>query len=375
MATTPINGNTLRWARELSHVSIEELAAAVGTKPARIADFEQGASKPTFRQLTLIADKLDRPLAFFFPEAPSTPDIPSTADFRGRADGELPGALAREMKRAEQQRNVMLDFEASGASRIDLRPVSWEDAAEHAALLRDQLGLTNSFTPPESQHGQVFNFWRGLLEEQGFLVFQTTRIPLAAFRGLSIHHEQLPIILINGADSASGKAFTLFHEVAHLANRTSGICLLTQNVNEEATANRFAASFLMPETEIRRVLRDLQHNADPVEALASRFKVSPLAAGVRLRTLGVISDSELAEIRRISDEKWERIREEQKNTPGFVPQWRLRYRDLGSSYIGTVAHALENGRIDILDASYLLNARVPMVEQLIHEFHRVGGSE
>ena len=43
-----------------------------------------------------------------------------------------------------------------------------------------------------------------------------------------------------------GRTFTLFHEVAHLINRTSGLCALREFVDEEAIANNFAANFLMP---------------------------------------------------------------------------------------------------------------------------------
>jgi Zn-dependent peptidase ImmA (M78 family) len=235
--------------------------------------------------------------------------------------------------------------------------------------------LTERFTPPESQQNQVFSFWRGLLEGRGFLVFQTTKIALETFRGLSIHHDSLPIIVLNGADSASGRVFTVFHEVAHLANRTSGLCLLDEDVSEEAIANKFAASFLMPERMVRQHLLDTDNALELATHLATALKVSPLAAGVRLRTLNVIREEDLAEIQLQSAETWRLAREAQQASPGFVPPWRLRYRDLGSNYIGVVAHALEDRRIDAVDATYLLNARWPMVEQMLDEYYRTGGEE
>src|SRR5690606_5970504 len=139
------------------------------------------------------------------------------------------------------------------------------------------------------QESQVFNFWRGLLEHHGFLVFQTTRIDLDAFRGLSIFHDSLPIILLNGADSNNGKVFTLFHELAHLSNRTSGMCDLDDNTSEEGVANAFAANFLMPRSQVESAARVAQGSAmERAEAIAGAFKVSVLAAGVRLRTLELI---------------------------------------------------------------------------------------
>jgi Zn-dependent peptidase ImmA (M78 family) len=207
------------------------------------------------------------------------------------------------------------------------------------------------------------------------LVFQTTKISLETFRGLSVHHEDLPIVMVNGGDSPAGRTFTLFHEIAHLINRTSGLCTLREIVDEEAIANNFAANFLMPEAAVRANLRYQDIPLAAAEHLARHFKVSNLAAAVRLRRLDVIDDEDLDEVRAASEETWERAREALKQKDGFVPPWRLRYRDLGSTYIGTVARALEDRRVDMVDATYLLNARVPMVEQMLSEYYRTGGAE
>lgn len=375
MARAPIKGATLQWARTVAKVSSEDLARAAGTTAARIAEFESEDTAPTFRQLTLIAGKLDRPLGFFFAPPPATSDIPETADFRGRNHEVVPSDLAREMKRAEQHREAMLELGGAPLAHLRLEPIARDSVARRAGELRANFGLTERFVPPESQANQVFNFWRGLLEKQGVLIFQTTRIPLTTFRGLSIHHDTLPIVVINGADAPNGRVFTLFHEVAHLANRTSGLCVLDNDVNEEALANSFAANFLMPESVVRRTVGTVDDPYDAAQELAAQFKVSVLAAAVRLRTLNLIRETDLVSIRGETEEAWERFRDTQRDSDGFVPPWRLRYRDLGSNYIGAVAHALEEQRIDILDATYLLNARLPMVEQLLDEYYRTGGDE
>ena len=373
MARAPINGDTLKWARLASRLERDALAKAAGTTSDRIAAFEEGTTAPTFRQLTLMANKLDRPLGYFFAAPPAAPDVPVAVDFRGREGGGIPPEIAREMRRAEQHREAMLDLTGTQARGWHLKPMTWRTAPDRAAELRRQFGLTDRFTPPESQQNQVFNFWRGLLESRGFLVFQTTKIDLTEFRGLSVHHESLPIIVLNGADSASGRIFTLFHEVAHLANRTSGLCALDEDASEEVIANRFAAHFLMPEQLVREHLLD---TGDPLQLathLAAALKVSLLAAGVRLRALEAITQQDLVDITQQSAETWRIAREARKDSDGFVPPWRLRYRDLGSKYIGVIAHALDEGRIDAMDATYLLNARLPTVEKMLEEYFRTGG--
>lgn len=375
MARAPINPLALVWAREVSHVSMEDLAHAAGVKQSRVEEFESGEALPTFRQLTLLATKLDRPLGFFFAPPPSVSDVPDTADFRGRAHATLPADLAREMRRAEQHRDAMLDLDGRPERRLASGAIGWSNLAARAAEIRKQFGLTDAFVPPEASNGQVFNFWRGLLENHGVLVFQTTRISLDTFRGLSVHHEDLPIIMVNGGDSPAGRTFTLFHELAHLINRTSGLCALRETVDEEAIANNFAANFLMPEAAVRVNLKRTDEPLAAAEHLARHFKVSNLAAAVRLRRLDLIDDEDLDQVRAASEETWARVREANKQKDGFVPPWRLRYRDLGSTYIGTVARALEDRRVDLVDATYLLNARLPMVEQMLDEYYRTGGAE
>lgn len=375
MARAPINPAALEWAREVSHVTVDELARALNVKPGRVAEFEGGDALPTFRQLTMMAAKLDRPLGFFFAPPPDAPDVPETVDFRGRGHDELPADLAREVRRAEQHRDAMLELDGPPIHRFPEGAITWRTVVERAASLRTFFGLTDTFVPPESQNNQVFNFWRGLLEENGVLVFQATKISLNTFRGLSVHHDELPMILVNGADSPMGRTFTLLHEVAHLINRTSGLCALRESVDEEAIANNFAANFLMPEPAVRAQLKGPVEPEEGAERLARHFKVSMLAAAVRLRRLDVIDDANLEAIRSVSDDNWRRFREAQKQKTGFVPPWRLRYRDLGPTYIGAVARGLEDRRVDLVDATYLLNARLPMVEQLLDEYYRTGGAE
>ena len=95
MARAPINGSTLRWARETMFVERGELARAAGTSEGRIAEFETGDARPTLRQLENIANKLDRTLAFFFTDPPDEPDVPETADFRAGNGEPIPPSSGR----------------------------------------------------------------------------------------------------------------------------------------------------------------------------------------------------------------------------------------------------------------------------------------
>lgn len=375
MARAPINGATLTWARSVMHLDAQDVASAAGTTLERTLAFESGDKQPTLKQLEKIAKKLDRTMAFFFAPPPTSTDVPQTPDFRGRGAEPLPPLLAREMRRAEQRRDTVLDLQGAPEQTARVGSINWDTYRKRASELRTHLGLCEEFVPSENSQNQVLNFWRGLLEHHGYLVFQTTKVPLSTFRGLSIQHDSLPVIILNGSDSNNGKVFTLFHEVAHLANKTSGLCDLDEDVNEEAIANAFAANFLMPYKQVTALVQTLDGEpSDLASRVATRFKVSFLAAGIRLRTLNVIDDDDLEFIWRESDAVWAKNRADQKARTGGPAPWRVRYRDLGSTYIGTVARAVEDSRVDWMDASYLLNARIPMVRQMFEEYYRTEGS-
>lgn len=375
MVRAPINGAALSWARSVMHLDAQDVACAAGIAPERVLAFESGDEMPTLKQLEKIARKLDRTVAFFFAPPPAATDVPQAPDFRGRGAEPLPSLLIREMRRAEQHRDTVLDLQGAPERTARVGSITWGTHRTRASELRAKLGLREAFVPPENSENQVLNFWRGLLEHHGYLVFQTTKVPLRTFRGLSIQHDTLPVILLNGSDSSNGKVFTLFHEVAHLANRTSGLCKLDEDIDEEALANAFAANFLMPARQMEVLVQTLDEKpAELAGKVAARFKVSLLAAGVRLRALGIIEDEHLDAIRQESDAVWERNRAVQKSKSGAPPHWRMRYRDLGSSYIGTVARAVEDSRVDWMDASYLLNAKIPAVRQMFEEYYRTEGA-
>lgn len=371
MAKAPINGDTLRWARLVGRFSSEELAKAAGVTVERLAAFEDGTEQPTFRQLTMLADKLDRSLGFLFAPPPTTSDVPDSVDFRGH-NAELgpPAAVVREMRRAEQRRAATLEFTEPLVTQQILGSIVGESPAKRADSLRSQLQLSPDFVPAEKQPLKVLAFWQNLLEDHGFLIFQTTRISLDTFRGFSIYHAQLPIIVVNGSDDPLAKAFTLFHEFAHLIDRKNGLCALADNVTEEAAANSFSAHFLMPEKLVRQAYVASEQPMRSVEKVAQKLKVSNLAAAIRLRNLQLISEQELTQIQAIVAAAWKTSRDEQKKIPGFAPAWRIKYRDLGNTYIGAIAHALETHQIDAMDATYLLNAKWPMAEQILSEYSR-----
>ena len=363
----PINGATLTWARKVGYLSQHELGRAGGVSFHKVLAFEAGSEQPTYAQMKKIAKKLDRPLAFFFTDPPAVSDVPETIDYRG-AKSSTHSLLARELKRAEYHRQAMIDLEGS-PTPVALPAVNRTNFDAAAREIRALLGMKELEMPTTAVGASTLNFWIHKLERIGILVFQTTSIPLDEFRGLSVFHQVLPMVVLNGSDSASGKVFTLFHEMAHLATRTSGICLLDDDISVENLCNSFAQEFLIP----TQSLRAFPTNLEPVDAIqraSNTYRVSKLAAAVALRKAGLINEVDLARVRQQNDEDWQANRERLRAAAGGPDFHLLRYRDLGSKFVGTIARALESDQITLVDACYFFNTKVAGVDKIISAYQR-----
>lgn len=374
MERAPIRGETLTWARQVSGLSVEELASTVNVKPERIEAFETGRDTPTLKQLANIARKLDRTPAFFFTSPPKAADLPATIDFRQspELDG-LDASTTKALRRAERYREIMLEYgDTSNTSAMFPSPFRRGEEQHAAEAMRALVGVDPAFVPAGPTKEAGFKMWRDRMENHGVMVFQTSDVGRSVFRGLSVYHQDLPIVLLNGKDSPAGKTFTLFHEVGHLINRGSGLCLLDEDDTEEALVNAFAAHFLMPEAAVVKKMAE-QQTDDPVGTIATHFKVSRVAAAIRLKNLGRIDESAVQREKARSDAMWKREREQLKKKDSGPAYWQVRYRDLGPKYVGTVAQALDDQRISILDASYFLDSRVPTVDKMINAYRSEAG--
>ena len=128
----------------------------------------------------------------------------------------------------------------------------------------------------------------------------------------------------------------------------------------------------MPGAAVSEKLSGLDSD-DLVGVIATHFKVSRVAAAIRLKNLGVVNESAVKREMSLSNSAWKQERDQMKKKEAGPAYWRMRYRDLGATYVGTVARALEEEKISILDASYFLDSRVPTVDKLIDAYRSEAG--
>lgn len=304
----------LLWARETSGLDIPTVASKVGTKPARVREWEDGRSQPTIKQLRKLARAYMRPVGLFFlPELPEDPE--SIKDFRKIPDEfaeEMSPALRFEIRLARDRRDEALEL----MSDLDEEPPTirrrfrfHDDPDQVAAELRQLLGVSIDEQTRCRTKYEAFKSWQRAIEEKGILVFQTgvlrnlIVLPKEA-RGFSVAEQPYPVIVVNGKDHHSARCFTLIHELTHILLDDGGLCdlhnpfrVVSETDRTEVFCNRVAGSTLVPADTLigTEVVRDHGSHSewadDELATLARMFWVSWEVILRRLLILGRTTNS------------------------------------------------------------------------------------
>jgi len=377
-----IQPSLLVWARETAGYSLEEEAHKIHVAVDKLHAVEAGESVLTFNQLQLAAGAYKRPLALFFlPEPPAREA--STHDFRlDRETAHLPPApsVNIELRRARQRRDealalareieaVVPTFEARASLREDVEKV----ADRVTQLLQISDDQTRTWKAPEI----AFKARKTAVEARGVLVFEASRVPTEQMRGAAIFFDQLPVIILNGADASAGRSFTLMHELTHLLLRQGGICDLapSEEITPDARIERFcnavAAAVLMPANKVLDMLGDRGERdwtLDELGLLAKPFCVSREAMLVRLITLGQASQRQYVALRSQFREEYQRFKLSQRKDGGGGPNPAvMAVKNLGRPFVRLVLDAYENDRIDLSTVSDYLGVKLrhlPRIREL-----------
>jgi Zn-dependent peptidase ImmA (M78 family) len=374
----------LRWARESAGLSTIGAARKIGVADDRVAQWEAGEAQPSIAQLRKAATAYNRALGvFFLPEPPGGFD--TLRDFRrheGAAAGDWSPELHAEYRRAHRQRDNALElFELEDATP----PTDWRldftgDDEELATLARRTLlGLSPLELPAGDKPYEHLNAWGAGLEQAGVLVMATSRgqVSPREMRAFSLYFDQLPVIMVNGADSARGRLFSLLHEYAHLLLHTNGLCDMTADLRAtsperqlEARCNAIAAAILMPARDVLArpdvIARTSQQDSwtyESLRAAAAPFGVSAEALLRRLLTLGRV-DTAFYQARRTEFLQAYEDEESRSRASGGGDWYRNTVRDLGKGYVRHVADAHRRRAISSFTAASYLNVKVEQIARL-----------
>jgi Zn-dependent peptidase ImmA (M78 family) len=372
----PITPGLVTWARERAGLSLEEATQRF----PRIADWEQGASFPTYPQLEQLSDLLKLPIAvFFFPTPPNVPAIRET--FRTLPDVEfehLPSRVRILLRKAKalQLNLAELTQGRNPAARLITRELvggANTTVEQLAATVRDYLGVSLEQQVQWSDDEEALKRWRSALFDVGIFVFKDA-FRIEEFSGFCLFDEEFPIIYVNNSSTKTRQIFTLFHELAHLIFHTSGIDTLTDSYVShlqgdaqriEVLCNRFAAEFLVPTAVFNAAVRGREESEALAEELAARFHVSREMIFRRFLDRGAIDEARYI----AAATHWSGQRQG-GGTGGDYYWTKLAY--LGREYVALALGQFHQNRIDETQLAEYLDTKARNVGELEEYFERAG---
>ena len=294
-----INPTIVRWARERSGYTLQEVAKSFKKDVATISNWESGAAAPTYVQLEKLADKYKRPVAmFFFPEPPHETDFVGQLALRSSEIEQLDPSIRILLRQARARQLSLMELNMGvnpAETKIfrDLHPQLGDSPTELAQQTRAYLDISVDTQAGWNSAKEALGNWRESVEEKGIFVFKD------AFRddsvdGFCLVHEQFPVVYLNNSRSSVRQIFSLFHELAHLLLGENGITRGINPVGEqiEVFCNRFAAEFLVPSDDLETRFNDSLYDDIAIEELAGYYKVSRPVILLKLVNRGVFTSED-----------------------------------------------------------------------------------
>ncbi len=285
-----INPKLLKWARETSGYSIEQVASALKKKPESIIAWEAGTELPTYMQLEKLAYQLyKRPMAlFFFPEPPD--ETQPSKSFRTLPKNEIDELnsdtlITLRKARAMQLALYELTDGANTTTKCIFRDVKFglsDDIRQKATEVREYLQIPLNDQLAWKDARQALNKWREATENVGIFVFKSA-LKQKEISGFCLLDEKFPIIYLNNSSAQTRQIFSLFHELAHILLGENGVTktgvdyvksLKGHYKTIEIFCNAFAAEFLVPTEDFIKFKHYDFYNDYKVGELADRYNVS-----------------------------------------------------------------------------------------------------
>jgi Zn-dependent peptidase ImmA (M78 family) len=360
-----INKDILRQSREQIGLSL----SIVAKKVAKISAIEKGEQKPTFKQLDTLAEFYKVPRwVFISDQLPEKYQFDKAIPaFRQLTDSNADVFSDHKVRsltaRVDRFRKMIIELlEDMGEIVPVFNPpkISKNAAPDHASKqVRDWLNL--------SHDSLAFAGLKEMLEGKGIFVFMTSKykgwshIDKLLFRGMTIYHSRLPIIIINDSDAKKAQSFTLFHELGHLLRKESTIDGWDDYHNTvEPWCDELAGNVLMPVEQILSAVDNIE-DLDAVKDIAKRFQVSPYACLVRLRQMQIIDQNTYEDFEAKLKEEYRKLQKKLKESDGGPSRNRPReiLNQYGRIYTTAIFQAYHNQEIGFHKLCRLFDLKNP----------------
>ena len=357
----------LTWARERSQLAL----AYFDKRFPRLAQWERGDAKPTFKQLESFAKATHTPFGFLFLAEPPEerlpiPDLRTLAHRPARPSPDLLDTIYAMQRRQDWLREERLEGEAGplefvGNARLNDEPMAVGQE------MRRTVGLGDGWSSEVPSWEEAVSDLRRRIEGLGVMAVVNgvvgnnthRKLEVEEFRGFALTDRYAPLIFVNGADAKSAQMFTLAHELAHiwLGSEGEGISgfegIFPGSDRIEKFCDQTAAEFLVPARELKERWREVKGTPDPFERVARYFKVSPIVAGRRAMDLRLVNRETFFDF---YDAYTKRERQRAKATGGgdFYNNQNTR---VGATFATSVIRAAMGGRLSFREAYNLTGLR------------------
>lgn len=285
-------GARIRQLREAAGIQAQDLAARIGMGPTALSKIENGRRAVKSAELARIADALRiSPLALL-EEDPLLTKLPIAAR-RAGAEVTTRGAYDRLLSLAEL--HVLLSDAGIPTSPMlaavpDVAGRPWLDAAQQLAeFAHQQLKVQEAVAIGDQRLGALAD----AIEQRFRVDVFIDRFDGDALSGAALTDHAFPLLFVNSDFARPRSLFTLAHELGHLllGHVDDGIALdedLAGPTEMERRANAFAATFLMPQDAIEKMLEHHGRTTSTIVHLAFVFGVSFQTIVYRLHNLRLI---------------------------------------------------------------------------------------
>jgi Zn-dependent peptidase ImmA (M78 family)/transcriptional regulator with XRE-family HTH domain len=288
-------GARIRELRERAGIQSQALAASLGIDPSAMSHIERGKRAVKSSELATIASVLGvSPLAILS-EGSLLAELPVAA--RTQDEGSSSRSALGRLTALAELHQVLTDqgiVSHSALEHADVPSVDLEDWLRSGELLahwaREHLPAREPL--PRDRFTDLAN----AIEHLGIDVM-VDEYPPTEILGASITDRRFPFILVNSAQPISRALFTLAHELGHVLSGDGEQPLtldvsLTPHTPREMFANVFAASLLMPESDVHAIIDANRLTSETLALMVTRFGVSYTSLVYRLHNLGRISATE-----------------------------------------------------------------------------------
>lgn len=320
MIATSANVNPCRiiLAREARGMSQLQLATAIRMSPTNLSKIERGEVGVSLSLIDQIAEKTFFPQHFFMVEGRT---VPENLTYRRRqtvAQKLLTPIHARINIYREHVQFLTRALNVAAPAIPRMQVTEKQSPQRIAARLRKEWQVE---TP-------VLNDLARLLEDLNLPIvsfdFGTERVDSRSI----LTDDQHPVIFINQCMAGDRQRFSLAYELGMLVMHTHAELTPGRDITGEA--NAFAASFLMPEKEIRKAFE--QGITIPVlAALKKEWKVSMIALLYRADDLGLLTPNQkrylLQQFNQLNIRRREPVElDVRSEEPTLVRRWVSTYR-------------------------------------------------